>query len=153
MSVQDFPDRDVLLASADLEERRLLFAELKEAGYDVSPLPDLSYAIRAVLLRLLWPRLILLDVCGDRHATPAEVERLLKLAPGVPVVLIAGTLLRESWEPLRPRLAALLHRPISIGDVVGVVRRAIPLTIFLCGDMMTGRGVDQVLPHPGDPTL
>ena len=28
-----------------------------------------------------------------------------------------------------------------------------PLTIFLCGDVMLGRGVDQVLPHPGDPLL
>jgi len=28
-----------------------------------------------------------------------------------------------------------------------------PLTLFLCGDVMTGRGVDQILPHPGDPRL
>lgn len=27
------------------------------------------------------------------------------------------------------------------------------LRLFLCGDVMTGRGIDQVLPHPGDPTL
>ncbi|MBI2852375.1 MAG: CapA family protein [Chloroflexi bacterium] len=27
------------------------------------------------------------------------------------------------------------------------------VTFFLCGDVMTGRGIDQVLPHPGDPTL
>jgi hypothetical protein len=27
------------------------------------------------------------------------------------------------------------------------------LTLFLCGDVMTGRGVDQVLPHPGGPEL
>lgn len=27
------------------------------------------------------------------------------------------------------------------------------IRIFLCGDVMTGRGLDQVLPHPGDPTL
>jgi poly-gamma-glutamate synthesis protein (capsule biosynthesis protein) len=27
------------------------------------------------------------------------------------------------------------------------------LTVFLCGDVMTGRGVDQVLPYPGDPRL
>jgi poly-gamma-glutamate capsule biosynthesis protein CapA/YwtB (metallophosphatase superfamily) len=27
------------------------------------------------------------------------------------------------------------------------------LTIFLCGDVMTGRGIDQILPHGGDPTL
>ena len=26
-------------------------------------------------------------------------------------------------------------------------------TIFLCGDVMTGRGIDQILPHPGDPAL
>jgi poly-gamma-glutamate capsule biosynthesis protein CapA/YwtB (metallophosphatase superfamily) len=27
------------------------------------------------------------------------------------------------------------------------------LCLFLCGDVMTGRGIDQVLPHPGKPTL
>ncbi len=26
-------------------------------------------------------------------------------------------------------------------------------TLFLCGDVMTGRGVDQILPHPGNPRL
>jgi poly-gamma-glutamate capsule biosynthesis protein CapA/YwtB (metallophosphatase superfamily) len=26
-------------------------------------------------------------------------------------------------------------------------------TIFLCGDVMTGRGIDQILAHPGDPSL
>lgn len=27
------------------------------------------------------------------------------------------------------------------------------VTVFLCGDVMTGRGIDQILPHPGDPVL
>ncbi len=27
------------------------------------------------------------------------------------------------------------------------------ITLFFCGDVMTGRGIDQVLPHPGDPHL
>ena len=27
------------------------------------------------------------------------------------------------------------------------------VTLFLCGDVMTGRWIDQVLPHPGDPVL
>jgi poly-gamma-glutamate synthesis protein (capsule biosynthesis protein) len=27
------------------------------------------------------------------------------------------------------------------------------LRVFLCGDVMTGRGVDQILPHPDDPVL
>ena len=28
-----------------------------------------------------------------------------------------------------------------------------PVTIFLCGDVMTGRGIDQVLPHPSKPMI
>ncbi|MCX8116979.1 MAG: CapA family protein [Desulfobacterota bacterium] len=27
------------------------------------------------------------------------------------------------------------------------------ITLFLTGDVMTGRGIDQILPHPSDPTL
>jgi len=27
------------------------------------------------------------------------------------------------------------------------------ITIFLCGDVMTGRGIDQILPHPSDPRI
>ncbi|MGH1571072.1 CapA family protein [Methylobacterium sp. P31] len=27
------------------------------------------------------------------------------------------------------------------------------MQVFLCGDVMTGRGIDQVLPHPSDPAL
>lgn len=27
------------------------------------------------------------------------------------------------------------------------------ISLFLCGDVMTGRGIDQVLPHPNDPRL
>jgi poly-gamma-glutamate capsule biosynthesis protein CapA/YwtB (metallophosphatase superfamily) len=27
------------------------------------------------------------------------------------------------------------------------------ISLFLCGDVMTGRGIDQVLPHPGNPVL
>src|SRR6266513_2080107 len=28
-----------------------------------------------------------------------------------------------------------------------------PLRLFLCGDVMTGRGIDQALPHPVNPAL
>ena len=32
-----------------------------------------------------------------------------------------------------------------------ITREAAP--IFLCGDVMTGRGIDQILPHPCAPLL
>ena len=35
----------------------------------------------------------------------------------------------------------------------GPSNRANCLTLSLCGDVMTGRGIDQVLPHPSDPLL
>lgn len=28
-----------------------------------------------------------------------------------------------------------------------------PIRLFLCGDVMTGRGIDQILPYPGNPIL
>jgi poly-gamma-glutamate capsule biosynthesis protein CapA/YwtB (metallophosphatase superfamily) len=35
--------------------------------------------------------------------------------------------------------------------VIAIAGRLV--TLFLCGDVMLGRGVDQILPHPGDPQL
>ncbi|MDA3786559.1 MAG: hypothetical protein PF568_06730, partial [Deltaproteobacteria bacterium] len=32
-------------------------------------------------------------------------------------------------------------------------RRSREITLFLAGDVMTGRGIDQVLPHPADPVI
>ena len=32
-------------------------------------------------------------------------------------------------------------------------RRTDLMTLFLCGDVMTGRGIDQILPHPSDPVI
>lgn len=55
-----------------------------------------------------------------------------------------------------------LHR-IAIGGLKGMsaVRRVRSeagakeggILLFLCGDVMTGRGIDQVLPHPCDPVI
>jgi poly-gamma-glutamate capsule biosynthesis protein CapA/YwtB (metallophosphatase superfamily) len=33
------------------------------------------------------------------------------------------------------------------------VKNSSLITLFLCGDVMTGRGIDQVLPYPGNPIL
>ncbi len=36
---------------------------------------------------------------------------------------------------------------------VGSAMNKQALTLFLCGDVMTGRGIDQILPNPADPRL
>lgn len=49
------------------------------------------------------------------------------------------------------RLPNLYRRIIAIDlTSMGASR---PVTLFLCGDVMTGRGIDQILPHPSEPWL
>ena len=53
-----------------------------------------------------------------------------------------------------PRAAAVAIRTDRMTQTTKkIVAGAQDLSLFLCGDVMTGRGIDQVLPHPGDPTL
>jgi hypothetical protein len=118
-------ERDVLLIAADLSERRLLLGELLEAGYDVLPLPGVAIAMGTLLQNAIAARLILLDVQGDEHATPTSVERLAAFCPGVPFLLIVGALDRAIWQPLEKRIAVLVHRPITIGQIVERVRGTI----------------------------
>jgi poly-gamma-glutamate capsule biosynthesis protein CapA/YwtB (metallophosphatase superfamily) len=47
------------------------------------------------------------------------------------------------WAPVAAGAAS--------GDSGGVGYGVV--TVFVCGDVMAGRGLDQVLPHPGDPEL
>jgi poly-gamma-glutamate synthesis protein (capsule biosynthesis protein) len=53
--------------------------------------------------------------------------------------------------------AAAAAVSIRTGKVTQATQRsetgARGMTLFLCGDVMTGRGIDQVLPHPGNPVL
>lgn len=43
------------------------------------------------------------------------------------------------------------HSAAAVLGRVGHARQ--PVTLFLAGDVMTGRAIDQVLPHPSDPRL
>jgi len=46
-------------------------------------------------------------------------------------------------------------RPVAASPREGA-DRGLPdgaVRLFVCGDVMLGRGIDQILPHPGDPTL
>ncbi len=44
-------------------------------------------------------------------------------------------------------------RPARAAEAEGGASAARPVTLFLAGDVMTGRGIDQVLSNPGDPRL
>jgi len=120
--------RDVLLIAADRDERRLLFGELLESGYDVVPIPEFERALGELLQHLIEPRLFLIDVGDDEELTPQAVDYLLKAAGIVPVILLVGTFNRAKWESLGPRLDALLCRPIAIGAIVEAVKGVLPIS-------------------------
>jgi hypothetical protein len=42
---------------------------------------------------------------------------------------------------------------IAVQPSVQLSKTSNPITMFLCGDVMTGRGIDQLLPHPNDPLI
>ena len=119
--------RDVLLIAADLNERRLLYGELLEAGYDVKPVPGLAEALGFLLQKSVEPRLILIDVRDDPEATPNTVTHLLTVVPAVPLILVVGSIDRSAWETLRSRVAVRLARPITIGKIVEIVKQTLPL--------------------------
>jgi poly-gamma-glutamate synthesis protein (capsule biosynthesis protein) len=64
---------------------------------------------------------------------PTAVFARLRLATGLTKVFLVAVTLRADAEA-----AAMMDAEV---------------TLFLCGDVMTGRGIDQVLPHPGLPHL
>lgn len=116
----------MLLVAADLEERRLLYAQLLEAGYTVLPLAGLNDAVRLLRIARITPLLILFDTYGD-DALAASVEDLLRLSAGSRLIFVVGSTDSPRWDSLRPRVTALLHRPISIGNVMDVVNRMLPV--------------------------
>jgi len=53
------------------------------------------------------------------------------------------------------RLTAALHgwQPAQSAAIYTCSMVETQLTLFLAGDVMTGRGIDRIMPHPGNPTL
>jgi DNA-binding NtrC family response regulator len=120
--------RDVLLVAADLNERRLIYGELLEAGYDVLPVPGIVRALALLLPHSVEPRLVLLDVRDDKEASPQSVDYLASLVAGIPLIVVVGSIDRAIWEPLAGKVAALVHRPVTIGQIVDVVKRTLPVS-------------------------
>ena len=118
--------RDLLLVAADWRTRTLVLAEMEEAGYDVAAVPGMRLGAKALLSGLVAPAVILIDALDDEDATPERVSDLLDAAPDAPAILVTGAYGRAAWEPLRPRVAALLHRPVTIGQIVAAVQRLLP---------------------------
>lgn len=67
-------------------------------------------------------------------------------------IAFTGATLAVSGASTRDADAERSGDPEPAGDPEGQTASDL-VTLFLCGDVMTGRGIDQVLPHPSDPRL
>ena len=54
---------------------------------------------------------------------------------------------------LGTRAGLIAGSPMKEHQVMPMEQPSRRITLFLCGDVMTGRGIDQILPHPGKPHL
>lgn len=64
---------------------------------------------------------------------------------------VAEPALGEDFTRKDHMLSEMITTGNSAADTSSKISNRI--TIFMCGDVMTGRGIDQVLPHPGDPLI
>jgi hypothetical protein len=82
---------------------------------------------------------------NDRLIKPRTRRDFLKLAG-----LTAVNLGMSNASPLE---SAKAPEPDAALPPSTASRDLNTLTLFLCGDVMTGRGIDQVLPHPSRPEI
>ena len=86
---------------------------------------------------------------------PAIIDRQLKRRKFLVSALSTG--LAAAIRPLYGQAfttnspTTLKNSALNDGDTP--VQNSSSITLFVCGDVMTARGIDQVLPHPGNPIL
>ncbi|GIX49282.1 MAG: hypothetical protein KatS3mg131_3493 [Candidatus Tectimicrobiota bacterium] len=120
------PAPRVLLVWDEHWPRALLRAQLLEEGYDAIGVPNWALAMRCPTEEPgRGPvRLILIDQALAEQRPPRVVEALRGLHPQAKVVLLA-----RGFGPLPPgRWDRIIRRPVSIGQVVAVVKDLVPLT-------------------------
>lgn len=119
------PERPILVISPDWRTRALLAAQLGETtGCEVLSAPAPNEG--RLLLRLIGVLPALLVVDAGQELTAEEVERLLDALSTVPAVLVVSALRRTSFAPLAQRCAAVLVRPVSIGQIARAAAALLP---------------------------
>ena len=113
----------ILIVSEDQWPRALLRAELRDAGYDAIGATTLSRALRHAPAEAdRGPVASLVVDARAAAAEPAALDGAPLRYPGARIVLVA----RAGAVPAGP-WAAVLRRPVTIGEIVATVRRLVPL--------------------------
>lgn len=113
----------IWIIDSDQWPRALLRAELIERGYDAVGFLSVEDALDASPDR--FPDLIVIELHGLAFA-PEEAAKLFTLR--APIILLAGV--AEANEPWLDEFdwAAILRRPIALGDIAAAVERIRPVS-------------------------
>lgn len=119
--------RGVLLLGRVWPDRAYLYASFREAGLDVYGVEE---PVDAVVAADRWPRrfaVLVMDVAGYRReevAAVAAVGNRSRLA----VLLLCGPFETERLPKPLPSHAAVLRKPVSVGQVLQEVRHRVAPT-------------------------
>jgi two-component system nitrogen regulation response regulator GlnG len=113
----------ILIVDDDQATCRLLGAIFRAEGFDVLTAHDGPSGIDAVLTAK--PDVVLLDLEMPAMDGMAVLERLKKEAPGVPVVMLTGSMdVKNAVRAIQLGAFNYLTKPMNRAEVVIVVRRA-----------------------------
>lgn len=112
---------DVLLIEDAWRFRAAIKAQLMEMGYTVLRLPTLEAGVKLLAaLHQARPRLVVIDTVGQTNAG-GMLPQLRAAAEDIPMILCTGPFDREMLQLNPDDWAAILVRPLSIGDLAGKV--------------------------------
>ena len=111
--------RTVWVVSGEQGERACLRAELIERGYRAVGFPSLAPALYLLTGRpSVRPDAVAVDLTG---VDPEGPEMTSLISSRVPLIGIVGALEAKPFKKQEEKFAALLRRPVAIGEIVQAV--------------------------------
>ena len=111
------PMPTVFVIGQDRQLRANVRAELREQGVEALGMESLDDAAQAIATGTI-PAAVVFDAAGEAVPEPA----LANLARRVPVILVAS---RTTAAPSLEGIAAVLWRPVRVGEVVEQVKQVL----------------------------
>lgn len=126
--IKNLPTGDETILIVDDEPLVLSVAQniLEDFGYKVMPVPDPREALTMYQEQQQDIDLVILDLIMPQMGGMECLDELLKINPGVKVILTSGYSLNgQGKEATRPELRGFIRKPFQVADLLTAVRKAL----------------------------
>jgi len=117
--------REVLLIEGQWQARAFITAQLKEEGYQVTPVPTFQEGVALLCARPHLPDVVILDTYGQRFP-PEKWRDFRKLLGDTPLIICTGPYHRKELDLDTLKPERLLMRPFTVQEVVEAVKSVLP---------------------------